>query len=193
MKKLLTLSLILLISSSVLSQILPGTLDVTGMPTFIQSFDEVVKEAGLDDTTVGFESEFDANLVGFVLNPQLLLGSDLVCEANVFRYSVFIHTQNAPANFILEARTSLNSGQRFPQVSTYDNLPLQPLGPRDLTPENGGNYIPVPNDGSQAIKIFEFIGCRTDIPVQFRIKGSALVPAGNSNFQIVYTVVGSLM
>lgn len=193
MKKLFILPLILLFSSTVLSQVLPGTLDVTGMPTFIQSFDEIVREAGLDDSTVGFESEFDANLIGFVLNPQLILGSELVCEANVFRYSVFIHTENAPANFILEARTSFNSGIRFPEVSNYDDLPSQPLGPRDLAPENGGNYIPVPNNGSQAIKVFEFIGCRIDIPIQFRIKASALAPAGNSNFQIFYTVVGSVM
>ncbi|MDT0649964.1 hypothetical protein [Autumnicola edwardsiae] len=106
---------------------------------------------------------------------------------------VYIHAQNAPANFILEARTYLNSGKRFPEISLYDALPLQPLGPRDLTPENGGNYIPVPNDRSQAIKVFEFIGCRTDIPVQFRIRASSLVPARSSNFQIFYTVVGSVL
>ncbi|MDT0649963.1 hypothetical protein [Autumnicola edwardsiae] len=93
MKKLIILPLLLLVSSTVLSQILLGTLDVTGMPTFIQSLDEIVREAGLDDTTVGFESDFDANLIGFVLDPLLLLGSELVCEANVFRYSVYSCTK----------------------------------------------------------------------------------------------------
>lgn len=192
-KRLFIYLVVTLIPGNLTSQILPGTLDVAGIPSFIQSFSDVVKEAGQDDNTLGFESEFDSNIIGFTLNPQLLLSSELVCEANVFRYTVYIHTQNAPNNLTLEAKTFFNSGQRFPQISTYDALVIQPLGPRNLTPVNGGNYITVPNDSSQAIKIFEFIGCRTDIPIQFRVKASSLVPSGTTNFEIIYTVVGSLL
>jgi hypothetical protein len=36
------------------------TLTVWGAPSFIQSTNRVVLEAGLDDTTVGFESAYDA-------------------------------------------------------------------------------------------------------------------------------------
>ncbi|TVZ27842.1 hypothetical protein JM83_2907 [Gillisia sp. Hel_I_86] len=193
MKKLILFIICLSLTQTTYSQLLPGTLDVSGMPNFIQSIDDVVMEAGLDDTAIGFESNFDATLIGFVLNPQLLLSSEIMCETNVFRYSVYIHTTNAPVGLTLEAKTTFNSGMRFPTLSTYDLLPLQPLGPRDLTPSNGGSYITVPNMGSQAIKIFEFIGCRTDIPIQFKIKASALVPGTPSNFDIYYTVVGSLM
>jgi hypothetical protein len=192
MKKLIILITCLSLTQITYSQLLPGTLDVSGMPSFIQSVDDVVMEAGLDDTTVGFESNFDATIIGFVLDPLLLVNSELMCEANVFRYSVYIHTINAPAGLIFEAKTTFNSGLRFPTVSTYDSLPVQPLGPRDLTPSNGGSYIPVPNNGSQAIKIFEFVGCRTEIPIQFKVKPSVLVPGGLSNFDIYYTVVGSL-
>lgn len=195
MKKIFVLTVLLFLNYTFTqAQILPGTLDVSGMPRFIQSIDDVVLEAGADDTTVGFESNFDSTLIGFVLDPLSTppTSSELNCEANVYRYSVYINTVNAPANVILEAKTTFNSGQRFPTVSTYDDMPMQPLGPRDLTPSNGGNYIVVPNNASQAIKIMEFIGCRTDIPIQFRIKPSALTPAGTHNFEINYTVTASM-
>ncbi|TDE05913.1 hypothetical protein [Flavobacterium sandaracinum] len=187
----ITVSFLLSFSCSQ-AQILAGTLNVTGMPSFTQSVNAVVVEAGLDDTTVGFESNFDATKIGFVLNPILLLPSSLVCEQNVYRYSVFINSVNTPANVTLEAKTTVNSGLRFPTVSIYDTLLIQPLGPRNLTPTNGGNYTTVPNNATQAIKIMEFIGCRQDIPIQFRIKPSALCPAGNYNFEINYTVTASL-
>ncbi|MGO4819847.1 MULTISPECIES: hypothetical protein [unclassified Flavobacterium] len=195
MKKIFVLTVLLFLNYSyTIAQILPGTLDVSGMPSFIQTVDDVVLEAGADDTTVGFESNFDSTIIGFVLDPRSFprISSALNCEANVYRYSVYINTLNAPANVILEAKTSFNSGQRFPAVSIYDGSPIQPLGPRDLTPSNGGNYIVVPNNASQAIKIMEFVGCRTDIPIQFRIKPSALTPAGTHNFEINYTVTASL-
>ena len=192
MKKIL-LFLSIITSSWIHAQLLPGTMNVSGMPAFIQNIDDVVREAGLDDTVTGFESAIDSNLISFTLDPLLLLNSEVMCNENVFRYSVYVHTQNLPANLQIEARTYMNSGARFPEVSIYDLLIIQPLGPRDLTPSNGGDYIPVPNDGSQAIKIFEFVGCRTDIPVQFRIKASSKFAGGTGNFNIVYTVVGSLL
>ena len=193
MKKLLILSLILVLPCyCIQGQILAGTLDISGMPSFTQNISSVVKEAGKDDASVGFESAYDASKIGFVLNPILLLQSSAVCEANVYRYSVYVHTVNAPANIILEAKTTVNSGFRFPLVSVYDTLLIKPLGERNLTPTSGGSYIVVPNSGTQAVKIMEFIGCRTDIPIQFRIKPSALCPAGTYNFDISYTVTASL-
>jgi hypothetical protein len=193
MKKLFIITIIVLLNSNLSqAQILPGTLTVTGAPSFTQSTNNVVLEAGVDDTTVGFESAFDATRISFILNPVLLLPSTTVCEGNVFRYSVYINTVNAPANVILEAKTTINSGQRVPSNSTYDNLLIKPLGPRNLTPSNGGSYITVPNNASQAIKIMEFIGCMQNIPIQFRIKPSSLCPAGIYNIEINYTVTASL-
>lgn len=193
MKKLFIISIIILLSSNLSqAQILPGTLTVTGAPSFIQSTNRVVLEAGLDDTTVGFESAYDATRISFILNPILLVSSSTVCQGNVFRYSVYVNTVNAPANVILEAKTTINSGQRVPAVSTYDLLLIKPLGPRNLTPANGGNYITVPNNASQAIKIMEFVGCMQNIPIQFRIKPSSLCPAGTYNIEINYTVTASL-
>lgn len=174
------------------AQILAGTLNVTGMPSFTQSVNAVVVEAGVDDATVGFESNFDATKIGFVLDPILLLSSSLLCEQNVYRYRVYINSVNAPANIILEAKTTVNSGLRFPTVSIYDTLLIKPLGQRNLMPSNGGNYIVVPNNATQAVKIMEFIGCRKDIPIQFRIKPSSLCPAGIYNIEINYTVTASL-
>jgi hypothetical protein len=193
MKKLFIISIIILLSSNLSqAQILPGTLTVTGAPSFIQSTNRVVLEAGLDDTTVGFESAYDATRISFILNPILIIPSSTVCQGNVFRYSVYVNTVNAPANVILEAKTTMNSGQRVPAVSTYDLLLIKPLGPRNLTPANGGNYITVPNNASQAIKIMEFVGCMQNIPIQFRIKPSSLCPAGTYNIEINYTVTASL-
>lgn len=180
------------------SQLLPGTLDVSGFPNMVQSIDDLVTEAGEDDGVNGFESEDDATLIGFKLDPTLtpflgfvLVSSSQKCSANIFRYSVYMHTNNAPANTVIEAKTYFNSGNRFPAVSPYDSFIVQPLGPRDLTPENGGNYIAIPNDGSVAVKVMEFIGCREDVPIQFRVKPTVKSTAGISNLDVVYTVVGS--
>ena len=200
MKQTISLLTILFISTIGFGQILPGTLDVTGMPNFSQSFSDVVTEAGLDDKEFGFESEFDATIISFILDPTSLpiIGittSEQNCSVNVFRYEIFVHRSynEELQGSDIQARTYANSGQRFPAVSPYDDLIIQPLGPRDLFPENGGSYIEIPDDPSQAIKIMEFIGCRTDIPIQFRIQPSTLSPAGISNIEIYYTIVGSLM
>lgn len=193
MKKSIILAIIVLLSSHYTqAQLLDGTLTVTGSPSFIQSTNNIVLEAGVDDTTVGFESAFDATRISFILNPILLVPSTTVCQGNVFRYSVYINTVNAPANVIIEAKTTTNSGQRVPSTSLYDTLLIKPLGPRNLTPANGGSYITVPNNASQAIKIMEFIGCMQNIPIQFRIKPSSLCPAGTYNIEINYTVTASL-
>jgi hypothetical protein len=193
MKKSIIIAIIVLLNlHHSQAQLLDGTLTVTGSPSFIQSTNNVVLEAGVDDTTVGFESAFDATRISFILNPILLVPSTTVCEGNVFRYSVYINTVNAPANVIIEAKTTTNSGQRVPSVSVYDTLLIKPLGPRNLTPTNGGSYITVPNNASQAIKIMEFVGCMQNIPIQFRIKPSSLCPAGTYNIEINYTVTASL-
>lgn len=179
------------------AQVLPGTLDVTGIPNMVQSINDLVMEAGVDDNTVGFETVINANEVNFVLDPYtnpitgITTTSEQNCSVNIFRYSVYMFTQNAPQNVEILARTSMNSGIRFPTYSPYDDAIIQPLGPRDLRPENGGDYITIPNDGSVAIKIFEFVGCRQQIPVQFKVKPSSLAISGVNNFDIFYTVVSS--
>lgn len=198
MKKQLLLLIYLLISLSTYSQLLPGTLDVTGFPNVAQEMDDLVTEAGLNDGELGFESNFDASLISFILDSSsspifgFTTTSSENCSENVYRYKVFMHTSGAPQNIKVEAKTTFNSGIRFPQTAIYDGLPTQPLGPRDLTTENGGNYILIPNDGNAAIKVFEFIGCREDIPIQFRIEANSLAMAGISDMTVHYTVVGSL-
>ncbi|NLP59192.1 hypothetical protein [Lutibacter sp. B1] len=198
MKKYTLITIFLINTYLSFGQILPGTLDVSGFPNISQTINDLVSEAGLDDTSVGFESNFDTNLITFTLDPTILMGitaasTEQNCDANVFRYSVYMYTSYVPDGFIIEAKTTFDSGFGLPAVSTYDTLPIQPLGPRGLTPENGGNYITIPRDGASAIKVFEFVGCREDIPIQFRIKPSVKVVGGNPvNFDVYYTVVGSL-
>ena len=200
MKQISILTAFLLFGSFIYGQILPGTLNVTGMPNFTQSLSDVVTEAGQDDKDTGFETDFDATVISFILDPTSapitgVTDSEQNCSANVFRYKVFVHRSYSFEfeKTIIEAKTYANSGNRFPTLSDYDNLPMQPLGPRDLYPENGGEYIPIPDNPSQAVKIMEFIGCRTDIPIQFRILPSTLSPAGTNNIEIYYTIVGSTM
>ena len=104
-----------------------------------------------------------------------------------------MHTINAPQNVEIQARSIDNGGNRFPTDALYDDLLIRPLGERDLTTENGGNYITIPNEGSAAIKVFEFIGCREEIPIQFKIKPSVKAIAGDyTAMKIYYTVVGSI-
>lgn len=179
------------------AQVLPGTLDVTGIPNMVQTINDLVMEAGVDDNTIGFETVINANEVSFTLDPYtnpitgITTTSEQNCTANIFRYSVYMFTQNAPQNVEILARTSMNSGVRFPMSSPYDDAIIQPLGPRDLTPENVGDYVTIPNDGSVAIKVFEFVGCRQQIPVQFKVNPSSLAISEVSNFDIFYTVVSS--
>ncbi len=198
MKNIYTIILLFSLSSLSFGQLLPGTLDVSGFPNIVENVNDLVMEAGEDANTVDFESNIDANLIAFILDPTVnpatgfTTSSEDNCSSNVYRYTVYMHTENAPQSVEIQAKTTMNSGIRFPIDSPYDDLPEQPLGPRDLTPEIGGAYITIPNTGSAAIKVFEFVGCRQDIPIQFKVKASAIAIAGVSNFNIFYTVVGSL-
>ena len=201
MKKLIYLYVLLLSTTFGYAQldgaILPGTLTVEGNPVFIQTINDLVMEAGEDDNIIGFETEFNSSLIGFVLDESTRFGitipSDQNCSENVFRYIVYMHTINAPQNVEIQARSIDNGGNRFPTDALYDDLLIRPLGERDLTTENGGNYITIPNEGSAAIKVFEFIGCREEIPIQFKIKPSVKAIAGDyTAMKIYYTVVGSI-
>tara|TARA_R110002050_G_scaffold116847_2_gene233398 strand:+ start:48628 stop:49227 length:600 start_codon:yes stop_codon:yes gene_type:complete len=198
MKTNLFISILFILSNAAFGQLLPGTLDVSGLSSVSQDINDLISEAGEDDGSTGFESNFDASLVSFTLDSStdpvfgFTTTSSQNCSENVYRYKVYMHTTGAPQNTIIEAKTSFNSGIRYPTTALYDGLIIKPLGPRDLTPENGGAYITVPNDGNAAIKVFEFIGCREDIPIQFRIKASSLALAGTNNMTVHYTVVGSL-
>mgnify|MGYP003650122762 CR=1 FL=1 len=188
-----------LIPAFIYAQILPGTLNVIGMPNFTQTISDVTQEAGENDDINGFATDFDATIISFILNPTSLptIGlttSEQNCSANIYKYKVFVHKAYSSEyeDTVIEVKTYSNSGNRFPTDSPYDTLPILPLGPRDLYPENGGNYITIPDDPSQAIKIMEFIGCRNEIPIQFKIKPSVLSPAGSNNIEISYTIVGSI-
>lgn len=177
--------------------LLPGTLTVNGSPSISQTINDLVTEAGEDDNLNGLETEFNASLVSFVLDSSTRFGiftipSDRNCAENVFKYSVYMHTTGVPANVEIQARTIENGGNRFPEAALYDALPIKPLGNRDLRTENSGNYITIPNNGGAAIKVLEFIGCRTDIPVQFKVKTSVKANSGDyNNIKVFYTVVGS--
>lgn len=182
------------------AQILPGTLDVTGMPNFRQTLADLVSEAGQDDAGLGFETSIDETLLTYTLDPSIgplnnAVTSEENCEQNIYRYKVFIHRSYnfAYEKTDIQVRTFTNAGIRYPENIAYDDLMVQPLGPRNLTPENGGQYISIPDDASQAIKIFEFVGCRTNIPLQFKILPSTLSPAGANNIEIFYTIVGSTL
>jgi len=198
MKAFILLFLNLLIGTSSFAQLLPGTLDVSGFPDLVQPLESLVKEAGMDDLNESFESEFNATEISFVLDAStdpitgVTLTSDANCSENIYRYSVFAHTTDAPPDMTIEAKTYLNSGNRFPASALYDNLPVQPLGPRNLFPENGGTYITIPNTGSAAIKIMEFVGCRQNIPIQYRVRSSVKNSSSSSNLNVFFTVVGSL-
>lgn len=178
------------------AQILPGTITVSQGTVFLQQDTATaISEAGLDDTesNMKIETPVDATLMDFILDEtNFLLTSEVNCTANIFLYKVYIHTTGAPQNTVLEARTFENSGQRFPLSILYDSAPV--LGARDLLPANGANYIPIPNNNSgEATKIFEFKGCREQIPIQFRALPSVFATVGTQGFQIHYTVTATLI
>ncbi|QWX84017.1 hypothetical protein H0I23_16460 [Cellulophaga sp. HaHaR_3_176] len=190
MKKYIAYSILFFTANICFGQLLPGTLYGTAGPTYSQSLSDVVKEAGEDDGSIAYENGASAVQISFYLDPSNLRSSSQNCANNVYKYKVFMHTQNAPEGLVLEARTFSNAGNRFPASANYDLFPAN--GPRDLYPENGGSYIAIPNEDSAAIKVFEFTGCRTNIPIQFRVAASALSDSGTSNTEVYYTVVGSL-
>ena len=173
-----------------MGQLLPGTLYGTAGPTYSQTLGDLVSEAGEDDGTVAYETGASEVQITYRLDPGTFTSSAYNCSANVYKYKVFMHLQNAPVGLVLEARTFANAGTRYPLSINYDSFPL--IGPRNLYPENGGDYIILPEDNTAAIKIFEFIGCRDNIPIQFRVAASVLSEPGVSNTEIYYTITGSL-
>ena len=177
-------------SQGCLGQLLPGTLYGTAGPSYSQTLGDLVSEAGEDDGAIAYETGASEVTITFRLDPSTFRTSAQNCSANVYKYKVFMHLQNAPQGLVLEARTFSNAGNRYPARIPYDLLPVN--GPRDLYPENGGDYIPIPEDNTAAIKLFEFTGCRDNIPIQFRIAASVLSEPGASNTEIYYTVVGSV-
>jgi len=191
--KLVFASLLLLGCISYGQQLQQGTLDVSGMPNFIQTISDVVQEAGIDDKSLGFETEIDATEISFTINASGGDSSSQLCEDNVYRYTVYMHRSYSYdfEKTVIQAKTYSNSGNRYPKSSAYDYRPVQAMGPRNLSPEQGGQYITIPDDPSRAIKVMEFIGCRTNIPIQFRILPSTLSPEGLSSIDIHFTVVAS--
>lgn len=189
---------LLFLSLNLTAQILPGSIEIKGSPFLKQPKSSLSSEAGLDDDNQGFESRPNAMKVDFTLDPGPdILGnitsSKELCQANIFRYSVYMHVIGAPPGFQLKARTFSGSGNRFPKNALYDRLPVQPLGPRDIYPENGGAYILLPNNPGNAVKVCEFVGCREDIEFQFLIIPTQEINADLGQVQVYYTIVGTIL
>jgi hypothetical protein len=146
--------------------------------SFIQSTNRVVLEAGLDDTTVGFESAYDA---GFILNPIFIplinrLSRQCVSVQCLCQYCQCSRQCNP------WSKTTMNSGQRVP-ASTYDFFINKAIRPQNLTPANGGNYITVPNNASR-YKIMEFVTCKI---FQFNLDQTKFImPCRNLHIEINY-------
>ncbi|MEP2278744.1 hypothetical protein [Maribacter sp.] len=190
MKAFLKYILIIGYTFSCSGQLLPGTLYGTAGPTYSQTLGDLVSEAGEDDGAIGYETGASEVQITFRLDPSTFQSSAQNCSANIYKYKVFMHLQNAPTGLVLEARTFSNAGTRFPVSIPYDAVPVN--GTRDLYPENGGNYIVLPTDNTAAIKVFEFTGCRDNIPIQFRVAASVLSQPGATDTEIYYTVTGSI-
>jgi len=181
------------------AQVLNGTLTVNyGSFNITQDALSTVKEAGLDDTEseTKIETIPADNLIGFILNPSTgLLGlpvsSEQNCTSAIYLYQVYINTVGAPANAVIKARTQTDSGIVYPP-SLIDTFNLRSLTPNTVGADGDG-YITIPNNPSLAKKVFEFKGCRTDIPIQFLISPSALTPGGNSTFQVFYTITATII
>ncbi|PKA82622.1 hypothetical protein ATE92_0756 [Ulvibacter sp. MAR_2010_11] len=190
--------LLFVISFQVTAQVQDGTLTINGSPNYSQG--SPTMEAGLDDSDP-IISVIQPELA-FILNPTInpITGVTTTSEQNcetVYRYKVFLNTTNAPAGAIIQARTFANSGQRFPLANIYDQLPpvLQYFGPRDLYPATSSDpdgYVTIPDDPTIAIKVFEFYGCRENIPIEFRIIPTVFNEAGTSNFDIFYTITATV-
>ncbi|NKI27005.1 hypothetical protein HCG49_10570 [Arenibacter sp. 6A1] len=181
-------------------QIKQGTLNVTGYPNFKQTLNEVVTEPGVDDN-LGVETNMNTSMLSFTLDESsgTILGGGIVsslvnCSNHIFRYKVFMHRSSHPEydNMVVMARVT-GEGARFPSSIPYDNLPGGILGPRNLTPANNGQYIAIPDSPFRATKIMEFIGCWRDIPIQYKILPSAKSPVNPPDFEIFFTVVGSVL
>lgn len=180
--------------AEVQAQLVPGLLVVSGSPFVSQNTFDLIPEAGLDDVSSFFSLDNAHTLDMYVDPVGVLLANteEEACTGNVFRYEVYVHVENLPFGMELYAKSLPNGGQRFPATIPYDNLPLQPLGPRELRVENGGDYILIPSNGLTAIKVAEFVGCRTEIPIQFRISASTICPSDLQNLNVVYSVVGNI-
>ncbi|MDO6743670.1 hypothetical protein Q4553_03735 [Tenacibaculum soleae] len=195
MKKHIITLIFILNTFFIFGQVLPGTLSVTGQPFIIESTFELPTEAGDGQSGIASESGINGQEISFVLNPTLLgpipTTSEQNCTANVYLYKVFMHTEAIPNGVLIEARAS-TGGTAVPALSPYDILNI-PFGPRAVTLENGGAYITLPDDGSQAIKVFEFVGCRENVPVQFRVKAKSKVSTDLiSNVNIFYTITATI-
>lgn len=191
----LLLALFFGFSFSVLSQgLVSGMMVVNGTPFISQQISDLITEAGENDNSEIF-SFSNAHEVSMYVDPAGLIIPGTVeeaCSSNVFKYTLYANVENAPTGVEISAKTEVNGGQRYPLNSPYDVLPNKPLGERDLTAENAGQYIVLPSDPNSAIKIAEFVGCRENIPIQYRVKASLLSPAEISSLNIKFSVVGSV-
>lgn len=185
MKKLQCLVVtLMLFSVQLYAQLLDGTMTLVSFPLSAYSGSQV-SEAGANLFN-GLSAVTGTHEVSFVLDP-LVLSSSLLCTNNIFGYRLYAHIEDANTQTQVDLRTSTNAGNRFPTSILYDFAPI--LGARNLSPANGGAFITLPHDGTQAILICDWIGCRTDIPLEIEIYDEV----GGETPTIVYTVVGRIL
>ncbi len=182
-------------------ELLPGQLVVSGSVSVNQDVNDILgNEAGLDDKVVNADSTIKLE---YTLNAQggpIGLNSTQMCSNNIYLYRVYLHS-NAPNDIMVEAQTLEGSGTAippyplgpsqatlYPGAATYD---ASPLPDRTLT-SSSASFVEIPNDAQFAKKIFEFVGCRTQIPINFRVTSGVSAP-NNSSVDIYYTIVGSLL
>ncbi len=172
----------------------PSSMVVDGSPVLVQDNSVLLTEAGLNDESVLVSNE-NAHLIDVFVNQGVVVvgmdGQTYSCEDQVYRYTLYAHVSVNIPGLQVAARTYQNGGQAYPPISSYDQLEVQPLGPRELQAANGGQFISLPSGGDAAIKIAEFVGCRYDIPIQFRVQGDITIPSGPLPFQVVYSITAS--
>lgn len=159
-----------------------GTLTIENTLNFNQTIGDVVQEAGGDDASKGF----------IIYEGNILSYTTVNCEANIYRYGVYAYVIGLPQGVTLEARLN-NRGIGIPSSMITDLSGA--VIPRDAYSRPGGNdgFHALPNDGSQANLLYEFVGCRQDMSLDIRIKASSAtyIPAlSTNNIEIIYTVRG---
>ena len=182
-------------------QILPaqdfaGTLVVNTQP-LNQPSDQIIKEAGADDIAEGFIL-LDAATLSYSTTEQNIFNAAVSnCSGNNYRYGVYMHAINLPAGMTIEARLNEPGSADLsgdPVGGVLATLLQGIFGARGAYPRGGaGEWFEIPTNGNNAILIYEFVGCRQGMTLDFRVKATSRLGGGtaaNANLQLVYTVRG---
>ncbi len=174
-----------------------GTLLVNTQP-LEQPSDQIIKEAGADDIAEGFIL-LDAATLSYTTTEQNIFNAAVSnCSANNYRYGVYMHAVNLPAGMTIEARLN-NTGSADLSGNLVGGVLATLLqgifGARGAYPRGGfGAWFEIPNNANNALLIYEFVGCRQGMTLDFRVKASSRLGGGiinsSNNLQLVYTVRG---